>query len=113
MLSPPLEHAMKYSAQQHLKAASMVKDPDLKMALLVCARLAKRCEDEAKFSAGQHLKAAAWATDPAMKQALAAAARNARRTTPPEAQERAVELLQEFLTARNYGDTLLFPQLTN
>ena len=50
------------------------------MALLVCARLAKRCEDEAKFSAEQHLKAAAWATDPAMKRALAAAARNARKT---------------------------------
>jgi hypothetical protein len=103
MLSPPPERAMKYSSQQHLKAASWVKDPDLKVALLVCARLAKRCEDAAKFSAEQHLKAAAWATDPAMKQALAAAARNARKTTPPEAQEQAVELLQEFLTARGTG----------
>src|SRR5258707_382406 len=103
MLSPSPEHAMKYSAQQHLKAASMVKDPELKMLLLVCARLAKQCEDEAKFSAEQHLKAAAWATDPAIRQALAAAARNATRTTPPEAQEPAVELLQEFLTARGAG----------
>jgi hypothetical protein len=94
---------MKYSAQQHLKAAAMVKDPDLKMALLVSARLAKQSEDAAKFSAEQHLKAAAWATDPAMKQALAAAARNATRTTPPETQEPAVELLQEFLTARGAG----------
>jgi hypothetical protein len=105
MVSPPPEHAMKYSSQQHLKAAAMVKDPDLKMALLVCARLAKQSEDAAKFSAEQHLKAAAWVTDPAMKQALAAAARNVRKTTPPEAeaQEPAVGLLQEFPTARGVG----------
>src|SRR3954468_17680964 len=105
MLSPPPEHAMKYSAQQHLKMASMVKDPDLKIALLVCARLAKRSEDDARFSAEQHLKAAAWATDPAMKQALVARALDASKTRAPEthAQGQAIDLLQEFLTARSAG----------